>query len=66
MLLGYEYELVDESENVPKSLPEINRNDLQMVCCLIVAPKGYSIDYSAQARPLGDLCYMKFRRVIED
>lgn len=40
MLLGYEYELVDGSGKYPKVLPQPDRNDLHMVCCLFATPKG--------------------------
>jgi len=66
ILLGYEYELVDESGRPPKSLPQPDRNDIQMVSSLVAVPKGYSSDHSAQARPIGVQCYLKFKRVIED
>ncbi|KAF8804683.1 cytochrome P450 [Phlegmacium glaucopus] len=47
MLLGYEYELVDDNGNCPKSIPAQDRNDL------------------ARTRPLGDPCYLKYKRIVE-
>ena len=40
MLLGYEYELVDDSGKYPEVLPQPDRNDLHMVCRPLAAPKG--------------------------
>ena len=39
MLLGYKYELVNESGKFLKPLPQPERNEVQMVSCLIAAPK---------------------------
>ena len=43
MLLGYQYELVDDSGKTPESLPQPDRNDLLMVSCLIAAPRGIQL-----------------------
>lgn len=64
LLVGYDYELVDASGQYPKSLPQPDRNDIQQVFYFYFVLREYS-HFHDKARPLGEPCYLKFKRVIE-
>lgn len=69
LLLGYDYQVVDEQGNSPKSVPRVNRNDHHQVrpalqaatCALTMRDIRFS-----QPRPIAeDKVYIKFKRTVD-
>ena len=65
ILLGYEYELVDGKGNYPKRVPDQDRNDFQKVSPPVLFQSLDFVIYLIQARPIGEPCYLKFKRTVE-
>lgn len=65
-LTGFEYDLVDGSGKFPNPFPKADRNDIQQVRHISIR-RWYLLhsDWVFQARPLGEPCYLRFKRVVE-
>ena len=68
IVAGYEYDVVDSEGNFPDQLPKPDYNDIHQVR-LTHFPHTRTLvaehSCDAQTRPLGDPCYIQFRRVVE-
>ena len=65
MLVGYDYKAVDASGNPPRTFPQVDRNDIQMVRgSYDLLQLGFEITFTEQSRPTGEPCYLEFKRVV--
>ncbi|KAG5652597.1 hypothetical protein H0H81_004428 [Sphagnurus paluster] len=64
-LAGYEYDIVNEAGEFPGRLPKPNYNDIYQVCLKFWQGLWAHLPVVSQARPLGEPCFIQFKRVVE-